>query len=67
MRPISCMFAASFILTIASTAAVLPNAYAGSQAERGKYLVTIGGCNDCHTPGYFLTRPDMTSYLGGPT
>jgi mono/diheme cytochrome c family protein len=20
--------------------------------ERGKYLVTIGGCNDCHTPGY---------------
>jgi mono/diheme cytochrome c family protein len=20
--------------------------------ERGKYLVTLGGCNDCHTPGY---------------
>lgn len=20
--------------------------------ERGKYLVTIGGCNDCHTPRY---------------
>jgi mono/diheme cytochrome c family protein len=20
---------------------------------RGKYLVTIGGCNDCHTAGYF--------------
>jgi len=20
--------------------------------ERGEYLVTIGGCNDCHTPGY---------------
>jgi mono/diheme cytochrome c family protein len=20
--------------------------------ERGRYLVTIGGCNDCHTPGY---------------
>jgi len=19
---------------------------------RGRYLVTIGGCNDCHTPGY---------------
>ena len=19
---------------------------------RGKYVVTIGGCNDCHTPGY---------------
>lgn len=21
-------------------------------AERGKYLVKISGCNDCHTPGY---------------
>lgn len=20
--------------------------------ERGRYLVVIGGCNDCHTPGY---------------
>jgi mono/diheme cytochrome c family protein len=28
--------------------------HAGDRAdrvERGKYLVTIGGCNDCHTPG----------------
>jgi mono/diheme cytochrome c family protein len=24
----------------------------GSSIERGRYLVTIGGCNDCHTPGY---------------
>ncbi|WP_312305469.1 c-type cytochrome [Pulveribacter sp.] len=23
-----------------------------AQIERGRYLVTIGGCNDCHTPGY---------------
>lgn len=22
--------------------------------ERGKYVVTIGGCNDCHTDGYLL-------------
>lgn len=21
-------------------------------AERGRYLVSISGCNDCHTPGY---------------
>jgi mono/diheme cytochrome c family protein len=33
--------------------------------ERGKYLVTFGGCFDCHTPGYFLGRPDMERYLGG--
>ena len=24
------------------------------QIEQGRYLVTIGGCNDCHTPGYLL-------------
>jgi mono/diheme cytochrome c family protein len=23
--------------------------------ERGKYLVKIAGCNDCHTPGYALS------------
>ena len=24
--------------------------------ERGKYLVQIGGCNDCHTPEYLLSE-----------
>lgn len=24
--------------------------------ERGKYLVVIAGCNDCHTPGYLLSE-----------
>jgi mono/diheme cytochrome c family protein len=37
----------------------------GSQIDRGKYLVTLGGCNDCHTPGYFFGKPDMLRYLGG--
>ncbi|CAN5512289.1 hypothetical protein BH09PSE5_BH09PSE5_20100 [soil metagenome] len=23
-----------------------------AQLDRGRYLVRIGGCNDCHTPGY---------------
>ena len=32
---------------------------------RGKYLVTLGGCNDCHTPGYFLGKPDFSKTLGG--
>ena len=32
---------------------------------RGKYLVTIASCHDCHTPGYFLGKPDMARYLGG--
>ncbi len=36
-----------------------------AQVERGKYLVAIAGCNDCHTPGYFFGKPDMNRYLGG--
>jgi mono/diheme cytochrome c family protein len=36
-----------------------------SLVQRGKYLVTFGGCNDCHTPGYFFGKPDMNRYLGG--
>ncbi len=32
--------------------------------ERGKYLVTLGGCGDCHTPGTFLGHPDKERLLG---
>ena len=38
-----------------------------SRAEiaRGKYLMQFGGCIDCHTPGYFFGKPDMTKALAG--
>jgi mono/diheme cytochrome c family protein len=35
------------------------------QMARGKYLVTLGGCEDCHTPGHFFGKPDMSRDLGG--
>ena len=28
-----------------------------SATERGKYLVTLAGCGDCHTPGALVARP----------
>lgn len=36
---------------------ILNIAWAGDskQIEEGRYLVTIGGCNDCHTSGYLLS------------
>lgn len=37
-------------------------------ADRGRYLVTIAGCNDCHTPfkmGANGPEPDMTRMLSG--
>jgi mono/diheme cytochrome c family protein len=36
-----------------------------AQIQRGKYLVSITGCSDCHTPGGMLGQPDMQRYLGG--
>lgn len=50
---------------IAATALAAPVAEAQTAVERGKYLVTIAGCTDCHTPGYFLGKPDKTRFLGG--
>jgi len=38
---------------------------AETQVQRGKYLVDAFPCTDCHTPGYFLGKPDMKRYLGG--
>ena len=39
-----------------------------ARVERGKYLVTVGGCNDCHTPlkmGPKGPEPDMSRMLSG--
>ena len=33
--------------------------------SRGQYLVSLGGCLDCHTPGNFLGKRDLTRVLGG--
>ncbi len=36
--------------------------------SRGKYLVTVGGCNDCHSPKVFTAMgpvPDSTRLLSG--
>jgi len=40
-------------------------ALAQDAVARGKYLAIVGGCTDCHTPGYFFGKPDEKRYLGG--
>jgi len=42
-----------------------PPVLEADQVARGKYLVTITGCNDCHTPGYFYGTPDTSRTLSG--
>ena len=45
--------------------ALLSTGTRAADAARGKYLVSVAGCNDCHTPGYFLGKPDGARFLGG--
>jgi mono/diheme cytochrome c family protein len=40
-------------------------ARAEDAVERGRYLVQIAGCSDCHTPGHFLGQPDAARFLAG--
>ena len=47
------------LAALASAITMAPCAVAADSAadmiERGRYLVKIGGCNDCHTPDYAMT------------
>jgi mono/diheme cytochrome c family protein len=45
-----------------------PGTAATSSVERGRYLVVLGGCNDCHSPKVFTAAgpvPDTTRLLSG--
>lgn len=68
------LIAVSFI-----SAAVLLSACGDTAAEKqtvsktpeemGKYMVQVGGCNDCHTPGYMETDgklPESEWLVGSP-
>lgn len=35
------------------------------QVERGRYLVAIISCTDCHTNGSLAGKPDLAHFLGG--
>jgi hypothetical protein len=56
-------------LILAGACVALPlraaNAADAQQIARGKYLVGLMSCTDCHTPGHFLGKEDATKYLGG--
>jgi hypothetical protein len=52
----------------AEVAVQSPASPAADPVERGKYLVTVAGCNDCHTPfkmGPNGPEPDMNRMLAG--
>ncbi len=36
-----------------------PHVMATSDVQAGRYLVIVGGCNDCHTEGYLQSQGDV--------
>jgi mono/diheme cytochrome c family protein len=57
--------AASAVFVLAILGNWRAEAAGREQVQRGKYLVTLGLCTDCHTPGYFFGKPDAARFLGG--
>jgi len=56
------------ILLSAASAALLPAAVQGAESKsdmiaRGRYIATIAGCNDCHTPDYAMKNGDVPESL----
>lgn len=64
---LACVSVAGLALVVLALVAAAPAQAQASRVEiaRGKYLVAFGGCFDCHTPGYFLGKPDMANALSG--
>jgi hypothetical protein len=70
-RSVRILAAGTLIAGLGTAACSTPNLTAQTshkRVERGKYLVTVGGCNDCHTPlkmGPKGPEPDMARMLSG--
>lgn len=55
-------------VTAKATTIAAEHVAARSQIDAGRYLVEIGGCNDCHTPGFAMTNgasPAEADWLTG--
>jgi hypothetical protein len=53
----------------AESRSATPRVSAANPIEAGRYLVTVGGCNDCHTPNWSETNggvPEKEWLTGSP-
>jgi mono/diheme cytochrome c family protein len=57
--------ASVFALSLAAAPALRAQTAAENQIERGKYLVGITGCHDCHSPKLEGMKPDPARILSG--
>lgn len=68
MRLVPLAALAALCTAAALAASASPPKPDAARVERGRYLVTIGGCNDCHTPWKKTAtgmEPDLTRMLSG--
>src|SRR5882672_4679135 len=55
-----------FLLFFLSTMPIFAQSKASNAlVDRGRYLATVGGCGDCHTPKTASMEPDATRLLSG--
>ena len=59
------LFAAGMFIGPSLQPTTPAEASAVAKVERGKHLVGLSLCTDCHTPGYLRGVPDVARYLGG--
>jgi mono/diheme cytochrome c family protein len=59
MRLRSILLAAITAITITIPGQLMAETSGNDMVERGKYLVVVTGCNDCHTAGYLLSQGDV--------
>lgn len=52
MNPAAKLAMAVALIAGVASAGALADPASEASVERGRYLVAIAGCNDCHTPGY---------------
>lgn len=67
-EPTLCIALITLIGTILLLAGCSTKSTEPSQVERGKYLVMVGGCGDCHSPKIFaaaVPEPDTARLLSG--
>jgi mono/diheme cytochrome c family protein len=54
--PVSAEPAPAVVAATATPGMPAEHVAAKSQIDAGRYLVRLGGCNDCHTPGFAMTN-----------
>ena len=64
LRRVSMLAVATFV--VGSLSACGPSSPPQvDRIKRGEYLVAVGACADCHTPGVMLGQPELDKLLSG--